>query len=151
MVQNVNWGNVGAVKHLLTTEMNSLLGSTLSALGPEIDNTNGPQIGQLALSLASAAFAAGNYVNVYFLPSNDLAGGSYKTLGTFSQESGALSNYLAATIYIKGTTAAQLEVFANVQLPAGKFKAFVATGGACPTLASSGNTLDLYPTQTQIG
>lgn len=147
MATNFLWGTTGAVAHLLTTEMNSLAISTLTALGPEINNTNGPQLGQLTLTLASAAFVAGNYASVYFMPSNDTAGGSYPTLGTFSTE--ALSNYLAGVMYIKGTTAAQLSLLTNVIIPSGKFKAFLATGGSCPTLASSGNTLDLYPTPTQ--
>lgn len=133
--------------NLLTTEMNSLAVSTLTALGPEINNTAGPQLGQLYLNLASAAFVAGNYAAVYLLPSNDTAGGAYPTLGTFAQE--ALNNYLAGVIYIKGTTAAQKSILPYITIPSGKFKAFLATGGACPTLASSGNTLDLYPTPTQ--
>ncbi len=148
MATNFLWGTVGSVMHLLTTEMDSLATATLTALGPEINNINGPQVGQLTLHLASAAFVAGNYAQVYFLPSNDTAGGSYATLGTLAQE--ALSNYLAGTIYIKGTTAAQDPVLPYVQIPPGKFKTFLATGGAsCPTLAGSGNALDLYPTPTQ--
>lgn len=145
----VTWGATQSIINLLTgTQMNSLLISTLSALGPEINNTLGPQIGQLTLNLGSAAFVAGSYVGVYFLPSNDTAGTTYPTLGTFAQE--ALINYLADYIYIKGTTAAQLEIKNNVQIPSGKFKTFIATGGSCPTLAASGNTLDLYLTPTLI-
>ncbi len=148
MATNFLWGNTGGVLHLLTTEMNSLATATLTGIGPEINNTNGPQLGQLYLHLASAAFVAGNYAQVYFLPSNDTAGGSYATLGTLAQE--ALSNYLAGTMYIKGTTAAQDPTLQFVQIPSGKFKTFLATGGtSCPALASSGNTLDLYTTPTQ--
>ncbi len=147
MATNFLWGNTASVMNLLTTEMNSLAIATLTAIGPEINNTNGPQLGQLYLSLASASFLAGNYASVYFLPSNDTAGGSYPTLGTFAQE--ALSNYLAGVMYIKGTTAAQKSILPYVTIPSGKFKAFLSTGGSCPTLGSSGNTLDLYPTPTQ--
>jgi hypothetical protein len=147
MATNFLWGTTSSVQNLLTTEMNSLAISTLTTVGPEINNTNGPQLGQLTLTLASAAFVAGNYASVYFLPSNNTAGGSYPTLGTFAQE--ALSNYLAGVMYIKGTTAAQLSLLQYVLIPSGKFKTFLATGGSCPTLASSGNTLDLYQTPTQ--
>lgn len=148
MSANFLWGNTASVKNLLTTEMNALATATLTALGPEINNTNGPQLGQLTLTLASAAFVAGNYAQVYFLPSSDTAGASYAALGTLAQE--ALSNYLAATMYIKGTTAAQLSTLQYVVIPSGKFKTFLATGGAsCPTLGATLNTLDLYPTPTQ--
>ncbi len=147
MATNFLWGGTLTVQHLLTTEMNSLAVSTLTSLGPEINNTNGAQLGQLTLTLASASFIAGNYMAVYFFPSSDTAGASYGTLGTFANE--ALSNYKAGDIYIKGSTAAQLMTLTNVIIPSGKFKAFAVTGGSCPSLASSGNTLDLYPTPTQ--
>lgn len=147
MATNFLWGSVGTVQHLLTTEMNSLAVSTLTALGPEINNSSGYQLGQLDLVLASAAFVAGNSMSVYFLPSNDTAGGAYPTLGTFATE--ALSNYLVGVIYIHGTTAAQRSILPYVQIPLGKFKCFVNTNTGTPTLALSGNTLDLYPTPTQ--
>lgn len=143
---NFLWGNTGTVKNLLTTELNSLAAATYCALGPEINNTNGPQLGQIYVHLASAAFVVGNYINVYFLPSSDTAGGAYPTLGTVAQD--AYSNYLAATIYIKGTTAAQDEILTNVIVPSGKFKTFAGVFGSPPTLAASANTVDLYTTPT---
>lgn len=144
---NFLWGNTGTVKNLLTTELNSLAAATYCALGPEINNTNGPQLGQIYVHLASAAFVIGNYISIYFLPSNDTAGGTYPTLGTLAQD--LYSNYLAATIYIKGTTAAQDEILTNVIVPSGKFKTFAITGGTPPSLAASANTVDLYTTPTQ--
>jgi hypothetical protein len=147
MSTNFLWGTTGSVMNLLTTEMNSLAVATLTALGPEINNTNGPQLGQLYLNLGSAAFVSGCFAEVFLLPSNDTAGGSYPTLGTYAQE--ALANYRVATMFIKGTTAAQKSIYPHVIIPSGKFKAFLATNGSCPTLAGSGNTLDLYPTPTQ--
>ncbi len=147
MTAQFTWGAVGSVMHLLTTEMNSLAVSTLTSLGPEINNSSGYQMGQLDLTLASAAFVAGNSMSVYLLPSNDTAGGTYPTLGTFAQE--ALANYLVGVMFIKGTTAAQRSILPYVPIPLGKFKCFVNTNTGTPALASSGNTLDLFPTPTQ--
>jgi hypothetical protein len=145
MTQTFQWGSVGTVIHIIaSTELNSLANGTISALSAEINNSGGSIQGLLTLNLGSAAFVAPSYINFYLMPSSDLAGGSYGTLGTAAQT--ALSNYLWATIYIKGTTAAQLEMYFPVVIPPGKSKVFAITGGSCPTLASSGNTLDFYPT-----
>lgn len=149
MVANFSWGTVGSVMNLLTTELNALAVSTLSAYGPEINNSSGYQMGQLYLNLGSAAFVVGNFANIYLIPSNDTAGGAYPTVGTFAQwAAGAGANYLAGTVYINGTTAAQKETYPYVRIPLGKFKTILATGGASPTLAATANTLDLYPTPT---
>jgi len=147
MATNFLWGAAGAVSHLLTTELDALANGTLSALGPEINNSSGYQMGQLYISLASAAFVAPSYISIYLVPSSDTAGTNYPTFT--SAAAAALSNYLAATIYINGSTAAQKEIFPYVAIPLGKFKTLGLTGGSCPTLASSGNTVDLYPTPTQ--
>ena len=45
MATNFLWGSVGTVMNLLTTEMNSLVNGTLSAIGPEINNSTGYQMG----------------------------------------------------------------------------------------------------------
>lgn len=147
MATNFLWGSAGSVMSLLTTEMNALAVSTLTALGPEINNSSGYQMGQLYLNLASAAFVAGNSMSVFFVPSNDTAGGSYPTLGTAAQE--ALANYLVGVMFIKGTTAAQKSILPYVPIPLGKFKAFGMTNTGTPTLGATLNTLDLYPTPTQ--
>lgn len=150
MATNFLWGSVGPVQHLLTTELNSLAVGTMTAAGPEINNSAAYQYGQVYVHLASAVFVIGNYVQIFFVPSDDTAGSTYPTVGTAAQWlGGASSNYLAATIYINGTTAAQDEILRNVNIPLGKFKTYAVTGGSCPTLASSGNTVDVYPTPTQ--
>lgn len=147
MATNFLWGPVGAVQHLLTTEMNSLAVSTLTAAGPEINNSSGYQQGLLYLHLASAAFVAGNIVNVYFVASSDTAGTTYPTVTSLAAWGG--SNYYVGTISINGSTAAQNETLFVPYIPLGKFKTYLATAGSCPTLGASGNTLDLYPTPTQ--
>jgi hypothetical protein len=147
MATNFLWGTVGSVQHLLTTELNSLAVSTLTAYGPEINNSSGYQYGQLYLHLASAAFVAGNAAAVYFVPSNDTAGSIYPTLT--SAAAAGLGNYLVGVIQINGSTAAQAEILRNVNMPLGKFKAVLQMLTGSPSLASSGNTLDLYPTPTQ--
>lgn len=55
METNFLWGSVGSVIHLLTTEMNALATGTLTAAGPEINNSSGYQQGLLSLHMASAA------------------------------------------------------------------------------------------------
>lgn len=147
MATNFLWGAVGSVMNLLTTELNSLANGTLSAIGPEINNSTGYQMGQLTITLASAAFVAPSYISIYLVPSSDTNGAAYPVFT--SAAAAALSNYLAATVYINGSTAAQKEMFPYVPIPLGKFKALALTGGSCPTLAGSGNTVDLYPTPSQ--
>jgi hypothetical protein len=147
MATNFLYGAVGTVVNLLTTELNSLANGTLTALGPEINNSSGYQMGQLHIHLASAAFVDPSYVNIYFVPSSDTAGTAYPAFHNASAAN--LANYLAATVYINGATAAQDETFPYVAIPLGKFKVLALTGGSCPTLAASGNTVDIFPTPTQ--
>lgn len=147
MATNFLWGAVGSKMALLTTELNALAVSTLTALGPEISNTSGYQFGQLYLHLASAAFVAGNAAAVYLVPSNDTAGTTYPTFT--SAAAAGLANYLVAVIQINGSTAAQNEIVQNVIIPLGKFKAMLQTLTGTPTLGATLNTLDLYPTPSQ--
>lgn len=147
MTANFLWGSVGSVMNLLTTELNSLANGTLSALGPEINNTGSFQMGQLTVHMASAAFVDPSYVNIYLVPSTDTAGAAYPTFTTSAQAS--LANYLVGTVYIEGTTAAHDETLPYITIPLGKFKTLALTGGSCPTLSASGNTVNMYPTPTQ--
>lgn len=147
MATNFLWGAVGSVMNLLTTELNSLGNGTLSALGPEINNSTGFQVGQLTITMASAAFVAPSYIAIYLVPSSDTAGAAYPTFT--SAAAAALSNYLVGTVYINGSTAAQTETLNNIPIPLGKFKTLALTGGSCPTLAASANTVNLYPTPSQ--
>ncbi len=151
--QTFSYGAIGSVIHLLTDTQLAPAGTglavtTLSALGAEIDNTNGPIYGTLAIGLGSAAFVAGNVIEIYAYPSFDLAGGSYGSLGTAAQE--PLANYRIASIGIKGTTAAQKMTLTDVKIPSGKFKCFAQTLTGVPSLANSGNTVDFYPTPLQV-
>lgn len=148
MVSNFLWGTVQTPYALLTTEMNSLANGTLSAIGPEINNISGAwQVGMLSLHLASAAFVAPSFANVYLVPSTDANGAAYPIFT--SAAAAALQNYLAGTMFINGSTAAQNETLPYVRIPLGKFKALILTGGSCPTLGATGNTLNLYPTPSQ--
>lgn len=147
MATNFLWGPVGSVIHLLTTEMNSLAAGTLTAAGPEINNSSGYQQGLLYLHLASAAFVAGNYCSVYFVSSSDTAGTTYPTVTSAAAWGG--NNYFVGNIAINGSTAAQNETLFVPYIPLGKFKTYLLTGGSPPTLGASGNTLDLYPTPSQ--
>src|SRR5882672_7849001 len=134
------YGSPQAVKHLLSnTELASLVKSTLTILGPEIDNTGGPTQGQISVSLASAAFIAGNYITICFMPSDDMAGSGYPTIGTYANE--AIQNYMPQQIGIKGSTAAQKANMQGVQIPNGKFKCFAFTDPNCPNLANSTQTI----------
>lgn len=151
MATNFLWGAVGSKMALLTTELNALATATLTAAGPEINNSSGYQSGQLYLHLASAAFVTGNFALVYLVPSNDTAGSTYPTVTSFAAWGGA--NYFVGAIAINGSTAVQEETLWIPKIPLGKFKTYLATGtsgsGACPTLGATLNTLDLYPTPTQ--
>lgn len=149
MATNFLWGATAAVMHLLTTQLDALTNGTLCAIGPEIDNTTGAfQMGQLTITLASAAFVAPSYISIYLVPSSDTAGGAYPTFT--SAAAAALANYLVGTVYINGSTAAQKEMLPYIPIPPGKFKAFALTGGSCPTLGATGNTVDLFPTPSQF-
>ncbi len=147
MATNFLWGSVGSVMNLLTTELNALATATATAAGPEITNSSGYQLGQIYVHMGSAAFVAGNFINIYLVPSSDTAGATYPTFT--SAAAGAWANYLAGTVYINGSTAVQNEILPYVTIPLGKFKAYAITGGSCPTLAATTNTVDLYPTPTQ--
>lgn len=147
MATNFLWGAVGTKIALLTTEMNSLAVGTLTAAGPEINNSTGYQAGLLTLHLGSAAFVAGNFASVYFVPSNDTAGTTYPTVTSAAAWAGA--NYFVGSIAINGSTAVQNETLWVPYIPLGKFKTYLLTGTGTPTLAASGNTLDLYPTPSQ--
>jgi hypothetical protein len=133
--------------NLLTTELNSLVAGTLSALGPEINNSSGYQEGMLSISLASATFVAGAEIDIFLVPSNDTNGTAYPTLT--SAAAAGLQNYYVGTLRINGSTAAQKETLTRIPIPLGKFKACALTRSPCPTLASSGNTVDLHPTPSQ--
>lgn len=147
MATNFLWGSAGTVMNLLTTELNSLAVATATAAGPEINNSGGQMLGQVSVHLGSAAFVTGCFINIYLVPSNDTAGTTYPTFT--SAAAGGWINYLACTIAINGSTAVQNEFVRDVAIPLGKFKAYAFTGGSCPTLAASGNTVDLYPTPPQ--
>lgn len=147
MATNFLWGSVGSVMNLLTTELNALANGTLCAIGPEINNSSGHQMGQITVTLASAAFVAPSFINIYLVPSSDTNGGAYPVFT--SAAAAGLSNYLVASVAINGSTAAQKEMFAYVPIPLGKFKALALTGGSTPTLGATGNTVDLYPTPSQ--
>lgn len=147
MVAPFSWGSVGTVINLLTTQLDALANGTLSAIGPEYNNSSGYQMGQLTVTLASAAFVAPSFINIYLVPSSDTAGAAYPTFT--SAAAAALANYFVAQVAINGSTAAQKEMYAYVPIPLGKFKALALTGGSTPTLGATGNTVDLYPTPSQ--
>ncbi len=147
MATNFLWGATGTVAHLLTTELNSLANGTLCAIGPEINNSAAYQFGVLYVHMGSAAFVAPSYIQIFLVPSSDTAGATYPTFT--SAAAAGLANYLVATIYINGSTAVQNETYLGVMIPPGKFKTLALTGGSCPTLAGTLNTVDLYPTPTQ--
>lgn len=150
MATNFLWGAVGSVVNLLTTELNSLANAAGTALGPEVNNTaagiGAYQMCQLTVHLASAAFTATSYIYVMFVLSMNTAGNTYPT--TTTPASVPIGNYLADTIYIYPSTAAQDEAKQGVLMPVGKFKT-IAVNKTGVTLGASGNTVDAYPTPTQ--
>lgn len=145
------WGTIGSAYNLLTTELNTLASGSLSAMGPEIDNTtNAYQMGRLRFHIASSSLAltATSRLDVFFFPSN--AGSNYPTIVTGASYKIATQNYIVASIPLLPTTLSTAtldEWLEAVFLPAGKFKtAALYVGGGAASLPSSGNTLDIIPT-----
>jgi hypothetical protein len=102
----------------------------------------------LRANFGTATFSPGNTLSVFFLPSDDLAGGVYPTLRNALQE--GLANYRVADITIPGSGAvAQLAMVRDVPIPGGKFKAFAMTNSGSPVLAGS-TYLDLFPTPINV-
>ena len=148
----VNWGTIGTVVHLLTTELNSLADGSGTVPGPQIDNSGGPQTGTLLLTIASnsLAFIPQSYVRVFFLPAID--GTHYPTYTSGASYKLADGNYLAATMSVNPVTQSANVVYESVGLvviPPGKYKAALASA-LTVTMPASGNALDLYPTPTSI-
>ena len=154
MPSNFLWGSAGSAYNLLTTEMNSLASGSMTAAGPEIDNTsNAYQIGRLHLHIASSSLAltSASLCNIYFLSSN--AGSTYPNFTSGSSPVLARSNYLVGTIQMFPTTLSSAtldEWLEGVFIPLGKFKAVLEyIGGGAGTMPASGNTLDIIPTPSQ--
>lgn len=140
----------GAIGNVVPAMTNAEIGAslatiTLSGYGTEYNNSNNYTNAFLNVTLGSAAFVAGNMLELFCMNSDDLAGVGYPTLRTYAQE--ALASYRVATIYIPGTTAAQkMNPVEPIKLTPGKSKFFCATSGAsCPALAATGNAINLYP------
>jgi hypothetical protein len=151
-----NWGTVGSVVTLLSTELNSLADGSGSALGAEFNNSTNAQLAILWLTIASnsLAFTAASQVYICFVPSTtpDAAAGTYPTYTSGSSYKLAESNYIVASIFVNPTTQSANvvnETIPNVLTPPGYSKPLLInkTGVAFP---ASGNTLKLYRTPTQV-
>jgi len=154
MANPFDWGAVGSVMNLLTTELNSIADGSGSAYGPEVGAVNQPLQVQLSVHIASnsSAFTTSSYIKIYFVPSITTASGAtYPTYTSGSSYKLAESNYQVATIFINpATQSANVvdEVYQPVYLPLGFFKTILVnkTGITWP---SSGNTVNAYPLPTQ--
>ena len=154
MASPFDWGNVGSVVSLLSTELNSLASAAGSAYGPEVNNNNQPIQGTLWLHIASnsLAFTTGSFVGIYLVPSTTpgTASGTYPTYtsGTSPVYSG--NGYVAAININPQTQSANVvdETLPNVFIPSGYFKTILINKSGV-ALPASGNTLKFYPTPTQ--
>lgn len=153
---NFNWGNVGSVQSLLTTELNSLASGSGTAYGPEYNNSNGPQLADLWFHIASnsSAFTTASYVDIFLVPSSTpgASSGTYPTYTSGSSYKLAGGNYYAGSIYINPATQSSNvvdEVLPGVVLPAGYFKTILVNNTGI-TFPSTLNTLKFYGTQTQV-
>lgn len=154
MAVNFLWGTRGSAYALLTTQLNTMASGSISAAGPEIDNTtNAYQTGMCRLHIASnsLAFNSGSLCNIYFFPS--LNGATYPNFTSGASAVLARSNYLVGTIALfPGTVSATAvdEYLRDIQIPDGKFKAALEyIGAGAGSWPSSGNTLDILPTPSQ--
>lgn len=145
-MSTLQWGALGSVSNLIVNAtIASLAKNTISTL-TEFDNTTGKvQRIQLTLNLGSAAFAAGDYVQIICVPSSDGAGTAYPTLDINN-----MANYVRSTLYLRAATAAQLEMDPFIEMPIGKSKWGIYAAVTPATLAATGNTLDAYSTPDAI-
>ena len=153
MATNFLWGSVGTVIHLLTTELNTLATASGTAYGPEVGAANDPQMGMLYLHIASSslAFTSASSCAVYLVPSTTTASGAtYPTYTSGSSYKYSGNGYVGSIIINPATQSANVvdEVLPGIIIPAGFFKCILVNNTGV-TLPTSGNTLDLYPTQTQ--
>lgn len=151
-----NWGSVGSVVNLLTTELNSLASGSGTAYGPEINNSSSAQLATLWLSIASnsSAFTASSFMSVYLVPSTTpgAASGTYPTYTSGSSYKLAIGNYWVCDIWINPATQSSNvvnETRPSVMIPSGYFKTILVNSSGI-TLPASGNTLKLYGTPTAV-
>jgi len=131
-------GYKAAATTYLSTELNSLADGG-NKLGAAIDNSSNKYLfHDLEISLASAAFAANAYVNVYLLAQVD---------SEYPDGSDSIDPENSNPVYVAGfrnATAAQVAVILNVPIPNGNFKYLIMqeTGVAW---ASTANTVKYRP------
>jgi hypothetical protein len=137
------------------TWTNAFSPSTLSAIASgnaiisdlQIDNSTALDLfADVSINLASAAFAAPNYVGVYIYPLNsDNATFGDGRFGT-SAAGPPASSYWVGNIILVATTGAQEGTARGIIIPPGKFKWLLYNqGGVAFATTSSGNTC-LYRT-----
>jgi len=137
--QGLSWGNA-----FTGSTLNSIASGNAILSDLAISNGGALDIfADLSINLASAAFAAPNFIGVYLYPLNDAS--AYGD-GRFSSSAAGPppNNYSVGSIGIVAATQTQTGVLTRIILPPGTFK-FVLFNQGGVALASSGNTC-LYRT-----
>ena len=136
-----NYTARGTAATVLTTELNSLAGSAVSALSAAQDNdTAGTRDlyaqAEIYIAAQGTVRAAGAYVALYLVP--ELDGTNY---GATNDE--CLDNYFVGSASLDDlVVGARFLIIDRVRLPVGDFKVALKNNTG-QTLASSGNTVKL--------
>ena len=136
---------VASIASLLTTELNALTSTSLSALGTEYDNATGLYVEGLFELLVTFGTGptAGETVDLYLVPASD---GTNYADGSSSVVS---DNHFIGSFVVRSVTSAQRIVLREiVKLPPLKFKVHVKNNTS-QSMASSGNTVKMVPIRYQ--
>lgn len=141
MPGNLVYSDYSSVVTALTTELNGLTSSNVSALSAEQDNsTNKHYYADVAVSLSTINVTTSTAViYVYLVPSLDGTNYPEFDVGTTTPGNNNL-NYLVGLIRIKASNASHLGVLRQIPLPPGKYKIAIRNGTGV-ALNASNNTV----------
>lgn len=148
MANKGRWGALGSVVNLLTTGLNSLANGNACTESSAWDNTSGKYaFVSFDLLLASLTPSTGGYVTIIGWASLD--GTNYGAPIVSSNPPSTAEATLRWSGNLNASTAAQRIITPPLIVLPVKYK-FQVVNGSGVALASSGNTLDLYPLELDL-